>query len=169
MSRQDSDVNPPNFLRAVPAIFNPIDLHQMDPNEDRVYSKTVLHLTLIDDPLLGFTPIHVIAEDENGYVTRVFIHEVPQNKKMCDIFSFGQQIAIMNPRMRVALDGKSGIRVDDPATIVLLGKKKDMCRYCGKLNAQHKCEKCKRAKYCNLKCRVSDYKNFDHKVVCKSV
>lgn len=159
----------PVFLKTVPAGLKPVYVKNMDPEQEWVFKNRVVHLTLIEEPMLGFTPIHQIAEDKNGDSIQVFIHEVPQNKKMCDLLCYGQRIAVISPYMRIALDGRHGIKVEDPSTIVILGKKKDMCRYCGTENAPHKCGKCHTARYCSRECQVEDWKELDHKRICHKI
>lgn len=162
----DLEDKPRQMSKSVPSKFKPITLNKMASDADWVFVKKVLYLTLIEDPMVGFTPIHSIGEDENGDAINVMFHNVPQTDEMCKLLCYGRKVAIMDPYYRVAVDGTHGIRVEDPSTIVLVDII-EMCRYCGNRNAPHKCGKCKKAVYCSRECQVSDWKELEHKKICK--
>jgi len=119
------------FKKSVPPGLKPIFVSQMDEGKEWVYRKRILHLILIEDPMFGFNATNLAAQDGEGGVIRVSIYETPQDEKYRRLLAFGTQLAIMNPYHRIAIDGKNGIRVEEPDQIVHLGRKENMCRYCG--------------------------------------
>jgi len=154
------------FKKDVPPGLKPIFVNQMYEQQDWVYRKRVLHLTLIEDPMFGFNATNVAGQDAKGNLIRVSIYEIPQNDDYRRLLAFGTQLGIINPYHRIAMDGKNGIRVEHPDQIVRLGRKENMCRYCGEENAQRKCAKCK-VNYCSRDCQVADWKILNHKAICK--
>lgn len=143
--------------------LKPIFLEEMNPTSDHIYYNRLLDLTIIEDPLLGFSSIHLLAEDEKGDVVRLYVYNVDQNKKVEETLGFGCKVAIMNPYMRLAQNVTNGIRNDEPRCLIYLGKIENMCRFCGEQNAKYQCVKCKKANYCS---KEMDWKELNHKLVC---
>jgi hypothetical protein len=85
-------------------------------------------------------------QDAEGRVERVALYNLP--KRLSREITIGQQIAISNPYMRMANDGKPLIRVDDPASIQLL-ERVAICHFCTKQATKLLyCGKCRSALYC---------------------
>ncbi|CAL8136874.1 unnamed protein product [Orchesella dallaii] len=159
-----------NLIQQVPeklSKLKAITLVEMDPTRDHSYHNRVLYLTIIEDPNFYMPSIHLIVEDENGDVARVYVYNVNKTVDSTEMFEFGSKIAIMNPYVRIGkMDMSGGIRVDEPACIFNLGRIENMCRFCGEENAMLKCGRCKRANYCSRECQVPDYKIMKHKLIC---
>jgi hypothetical protein len=132
-------------------------------------------------------------QDAEGRVERLALYNLP--KRLSKAITIGQKIAITNPYMRMAKDGKPMIRVDDPASVQLL-EKVAICHFCAKQAAKlFCCGKCRSALYCRYtstctsgrhagqadkkcsslccthhplskQCQVSDWKELNHKAVC---
>ena len=84
---------------------------------------------------------------------RLALYNLP--KRLSQAITIGQQIAITNPYMRVAGDGKPMIRVDDPASVQLL-EKVAICHFCSQQAAKLLCcGKCRSALYCRYTSGVS--------------
>lgn len=163
------DTKAPKLKQCVPrkmADMKPITLHQMNPTEDKIFENRILELTIIDDPNPYWASIHLIAEDENGDSTRLYIYNVKRDKETLENFQAGCRVGLINPYMRIgAMDITNGIRNDEPKCIIYLEGVKSMCRFCGEENASLKCSKCKRP-YCSKECQKLDWKKFDHKLIC---
>jgi hypothetical protein len=72
--------------------------------------------------------------------------------------------------MKMAADGLSVIRIDDPTTIICQ-ERVTICYYCctawkggGKYG---KCGKCGVATYCSKECQAADWKDLGHRDICK--
>ncbi len=83
---------------------------------------------------------------------------------------FGSKICIANPFFKIALDGRTMIRLEDDAALFIF-KEKDgkKCRFCTKfdVNGSHKkCSRCQKAFYCSKECQTKDWKELKHKSIC---
>lgn len=150
--------------------FKSITLQDMEPFEDVIYEGRKFAVTVIDE--VGFTGscIALVVEDQNGDVERCSIYGSPYMNDETEaryVFRPGCKMIIIRPYMRMAMDGKPVIRVDDPATIVMRGYIPNMCRYCGKPNADKSCGRCKNALYCDKMCQTLDWKKLKHKLICQ--
>lgn len=145
-----------------------ITLKEIDFSKDHVLKGYVLHVRNIDLPAVGSTGTHFVIEDENKFVEHLSVYNLGTNYgKILQEFRIGVEFAIINPYVRIASDGKSVIRVDDPKSIRFSGKViEKMCRNCGKEDSQFNCAKCKVAFYCSKECQIYDWKTLDHKHVC---
>lgn len=160
---------PPKLVQILPeraSNLKPIFLEEMNPTSDHIYHNRLLDLTIIEDPLLGLSSIHLLAEDEKGDVVRLYVYNVDQNKEVEANLGFGCKVAIMNPYMRLSTNVTNGIRNDEPRCLIYLGKIESMCRFCGEKNAKYKCAKCKKANYCSKECQEVDWKELNHKLIC---
>ncbi len=98
-------------------------------------------------------------QDAEGRVERLALYNLP--KRLSQAITIGQQIAITNPYMRMAKDGKPMIRVDDPASVQLL-EKVAICHFCAQQAAKLCCcGQCRSALYCRytstrLECPLGD-------------
>jgi len=154
------------FKDSVPTGLKPIFLNDMEPGKDKVYQKRLLRLTLIEDPMMGFTATNFVVQDDQLIVTRLSIYNIPQNEEYGGLLAFGTELGIINPYHRIAADGNAVIRVDDPDKVIHLGIKKTMCRYCGQEESKSKCAVCQR-NYCSRICQLADWKIMKHKLICK--
>ena len=146
-------------------------LRDCDFTKDRILKGHILTLELIDVPILPMVAgqaIALVGEDEHGYAERVCVYNIGEDyEKILDTYDIGAKIAIVNPYVRMAMDGKPVIRVDDPKTVIFVDeKKKNVCRYCGQANAPFKCQQCKNAYYCSKDCQTDDWKILKHKIIC---
>ena len=92
-------------------------------------------------------------QDAEGRVERLALYNLP--KRLSKEITIGQQIAISNPYMRMAQDGKPMIRVDAPSSVQLL-EKAPICHFCTRQAAKlFCCGKCRSALYCRF--AVSHY------------
>ncbi|CAL8108105.1 unnamed protein product [Orchesella dallaii] len=149
------------------SLTKPITLKEMNPTSDHIYKDRILDLTIIEDPCFGFASVHLVAEDNNGDVTRLYIYNVEQNRETAKQLGHGATIAILNPYMRIgSQDITNGIRNDEPTCLIYLEGFEKICRFCGVDNAQHKCSKCKKASYCSRECQIHDFKIMKHNLIC---
>ncbi|KAG0221216.1 hypothetical protein BGW41_007109 [Actinomortierella wolfii] len=145
--------------------LKPTYLNEIDPTAERVHHGHVLELTLITEPLDNSMSISFVAEDSNSDVQRVSLYNFDKSH----LLGIGAKINIINPYLRIALDGKPVIRVDDPNSVFVSPQRiVDMCHFCGKANSKYSCSKCKKSKYCSKECQVLDWKEYNHKLVCAS-
>ncbi|CAL8124836.1 unnamed protein product [Orchesella dallaii] len=160
----------PKFKQSVPKHklnMKPITLKEMSPTKDHIYKDRAIELIIIEDPNLFLPSIHLVVEDKNGDPARLCIYNVERTaKKIVGKLEFGCKIGILNPYLRISLDGSHGLRVDDPKCIVYQGRKKDMCRFCGEENAGTLCCLCEKAKYCSEECDEYDHKVMGHGLIC---
>lgn len=140
----------------------------MDVNLDKVYEGFAIKVTIIDDAILGQPSVNLIGQDIDGHMQRIFVYNIPQNKETQHKIGYGCIITILNPYHRIAMDGKSCIRVDDPASIIYNGilTNKKRCRYCGNANGTILCRKCQRVFYCSQNCLQMDASKNQHELVC---
>ncbi|RNA15294.1 type IV pilus biogenesis stability [Brachionus plicatilis] len=145
-----------------------VSLKQIDFTKDEVLDGFMINLRVFEYPQFGFTSVFFIVEDENGSFERLSVYNLGNdNDKIREDFKIGVWIAIINPYIRQAADGKPMIRVDDPKSIIFTGKYTEkMCRYCGKSDSKFNCSKCMKALYCSQQCQVNDWKQLNHKLVC---
>ncbi|CAL8112421.1 unnamed protein product [Orchesella dallaii] len=148
-----------------------ITLKEMNPTQDTIYQDTMIDFTIVEDPCFDFNPnaAHLVVEDENGDLSRLYIFKIDKNEEDWEEkLGFGTVITILNPYMRIGgVDGANGIRNDEPACVIYLGKIENMCRFCGGENASHVCASCKRAKYCGRECQKLDWKLMKHQLICR--
>jgi len=148
----------------------PITLNEMKPVSDTIYEDRVIELTIIEEHIIKLKWIQVIAEDNNGDVTRLFIHNVEVSKENLIKLGIGQKITIYNPIMQMGdQETDIGIRNDEPKCIVYQDQVHQLCRFCGGGNAAKKCSQCKKALYCSQKCQQHDWKILKHKLICFKV
>jgi len=153
--------------------LNPISFRNMDTMVDKVFEGNIINVTSIEDAAVGAYPsIRLALEDDNGDVWRAFVYNFPdQDKKVIQQkLGFGAKFCIVNPYMRLGHDGLFGIRVDDPASIIMHSpRNSSRCRFFGHKEASKHCGNCKWAHYCNPKCQQMDWKLLKHKLVCRPV
>lgn len=142
----------------------------MVSNEDRVYDGFILNVTIFEDSIHGvFTSIHTIIADSNGDFQKCYIYNLDhEDKDKIEALSFGSTLSIMNPYFRLSTDGETGIRVDDPKSLIFHTNGTDCpkCRYCGVSKPDKNCGRCKKAKYCSRECQEGDWKKLKHKLIC---
>lgn len=146
--------------------LTPIYLREIDPTTDQIYENRMLNLTMIEDPLLGYESIHLVAEDDNGDATQLYVYNVPQNDETTNKLGFGCRISIANPYHRICANKEKAIRVDNPNSLSYKEKVANKCRYCGEKDALHTCGSCKKASYCSRTCQEKDWKKLSHKMIC---
>ncbi|XP_047141175.1 uncharacterized protein LOC105845503 [Hydra vulgaris] len=141
----------------------------IDFTKDYLLTGCVLTVTNIDIPIVGlFTSVHFVVEDENEIVVKLCIYNLGEDYQLINnMFPVGCIFSVIDPYVRLAVDGKPMIRVDDPNSIIMSEKIKiDMCLYCSKEKSKYTCSKCKVAKYCTKECQCNDWKLLKHKSAC---
>ncbi|KAG0221258.1 hypothetical protein BGW41_007026 [Actinomortierella wolfii] len=158
----------PSETQSVPMSLvglKPTYLNEIDPTSDRVLHGYVLELTLITAPFDNSMSISFVAEDSNSDVQRVSLY----NFDKIHLLAIGAKISIINPYIRMAMDNKPLIRVDDPNSVIVSPHRVvDMCHFCGKSHSKYACSKCKKSKYCSKECQDLDWKEYSHKLICVS-
>jgi len=156
------------------AQLKPIFLQDMDPLKDRVYEGCALEVTIIDAPC-GTTAIATLIEDDKGQIERLGTYNHVKADDFASVNKYyfvGQRVSIVNPYYRNAADGRSAIRVDDPATLVFhhgTPNESQICFHCAKSGKETKldlCSKCRHACYCSRDCQATDWK-LGHSFLCK--
>ncbi|XP_065639984.1 uncharacterized protein LOC136072655 [Hydra vulgaris] len=162
----------PNIVQAAPSsIINlqEVFLEDIDFTMDYLLTGCVLTVTVIDIPIVGLLiSVYFVVEDKNKIVSRLCICNLGENyQSIKKLFPVGCTFSIINPYIRLAIDGEPMIRVDDPNSVIMSEKCKiDMCLYCGKEESKYTCSKCKIAKYCSKECQCNDWKILKHKSAC---
>ena len=147
-------------------------LSDMDPTHEKVWVGQVLVLTVIDVAYKTSPSIQLVVEDDHGNAERLFIYNYPPQEAehlMRDLFVVGCKMEAINPYMRLARDGKPGIRVDDYKSIVchpVSEAEKAVCWYCLTNGATKVCAKCHVARYCSKQCQQHDWTLYEHKSIC---
>jgi len=148
-----------------------IFLAEMIASDNKIYEGFVLKLTVIEEPIFSLPSMPMLAEDEKSGVERISIYNFNWDwETLKENFAFGSKFSIVNPFFRIATDGKSAIRVDDPGTIVFHPTLSDKgkCRFCeSPSNSTIKCLKCLKAFYCSNKCLKNDAKVWKHNLICR--
>ena len=155
--------NRPRSLTGLKETF----LSQLDTSRDYIAKGYVLTVTIIEPPI-NLTGVHFIVADENDDAERLAIYNLPGKfPSNCDQYTLGTEIAIVEPYVRQSADGFVTIRVDEPSSVMMTGRRRNKpCRYCGKEDASYNCARCNRACYCSKSCQVNDWKHLDHKRIC---
>ena len=147
-------------------------LSDMDPTHEKVWVSHVLSLTVIDAALCTSPSIHLVVEDDHGNAERLFLYNFPRHEAeqlISERFVVGCKMAVINPYLRLAMDGKPGVRVDDYKSIVshpLSDAERAVCWFCLTTRATKVCSKCRLAQYCSKQCQQQDWKLYDHKRIC---
>ena len=85
--------------------LKPVYLRDIDFTKDHVLKSSVLTLKVIDSPLVAIST-SMIAVDDNNVAERVTIYNLKEDhKKIEEMFQIGCQFSIINPYVRMALDG----------------------------------------------------------------
>lgn len=145
-----------------------ISLKQIDFTKDEVLKNFFINLRVFDYPLFGFTSVFFLVEDKNQSMELLSVYNLGEDyDKIRQDFKIGTWLAIVNPYIRQAADGKPMIRVDDVNSIKFTGKfTNKMCQYCGYADSKFNCSKCMKAFYCSKQCQVNDWKQLNHKLLC---
>uniref|UniRef100_A0A914Y6E0 MYND-type domain-containing protein n=1 Tax=Panagrolaimus superbus TaxID=310955 RepID=A0A914Y6E0_9BILA len=161
---------PPNWSSS----SNKITFKDMDPTKDKVYNGCILEVRILDWAYLSAS-IHTIIEDENGDIRRFALFNWPlsgeQNADMIKIiktFCPNVKMLIVNPYHCMIDRGQNIIRVEGPDFIKFDTSKIDkLCHVCGKEAKIRPCSVCKMAFYCSKDCQKIDWREFNHKSICK--
>jgi TPR repeat protein len=161
-------VKPPKKQESSFQNLKKITFKEIDFTKDHVLKGFVLHVRNIDVPAVGSPGTHFVIEDEHKHVEHLSVYNLGTNyEKILQEYGIGVDFEIANPYARIASDGKSVIRVDDPKSIKLSRKVSEkICRNCGKDDSKFNCAKCKVAFYCSKECQSFDWKKLDHKKIC---
>ena len=153
--------------------LKPLYLSGLDFTRERFVKGFKLALTIMEYPIVGpaSSATAFVVQDDMGYIERLVVYSFTdtQKKQIRDgkMFGVGSRIILIEPYVKIASDGKSAIRIDESNKIFDLNEiVNDMCRFCGKKDAQFKCAKCSKAKYCCKECQHDDWKILSHKFVC---
>ena len=85
--------------------MKPVNLRDIDFTKDHVLKNSVFTLKVIDSPLVAIST-SMIAVDDNNVAERVTIYKLKEDqKKIEEMFQIGRQFSIINPYVRMALDG----------------------------------------------------------------
>uniref|UniRef100_A0A915E0I1 DZIP3-like HEPN domain-containing protein n=1 Tax=Ditylenchus dipsaci TaxID=166011 RepID=A0A915E0I1_9BILA len=101
--------------------LKPIALRDMDATKDHVYDGYVLQLKIIDWPH-KIKAVFLQVSDETDSVQKMAIYNWPNKENQQELmktFSPNRTLSLINPHMRIALDGESILHVQSPAHIVL--------------------------------------------------
>jgi len=181
------DLNVPTSIKEthVPESIKKPPMHQQKPVQklkpvliedisckEKIHSGHILHCTIIDH-FIVISGAYTLVEDKKGTVERLGLYnfgfKTPAQAE--EVFWIGKSISIKNPYMRVgASDLKPYIRVDCENDIISnTPHKKEVCAFCITENANMMyCKKCK-TPYCSRDCQMADWKEFQHKLICKAL
>uniref|UniRef100_A0A915D3P9 DZIP3-like HEPN domain-containing protein n=1 Tax=Ditylenchus dipsaci TaxID=166011 RepID=A0A915D3P9_9BILA len=123
--------------------LKPIALRDMDATKDHVYDGYVLQLKIIDWPH-KIKAVFLQVSDETDSVQKMAIYNWPNKENQQELmktFSPNRTLSLINPHMRIALDGESILHVQSPAHIVL-GTAPPFDQSCHCCGAQGKTMKC---------------------------
>jgi hypothetical protein len=116
----------------------------------------------------------LLVEDSEGRVERFQVHKFTEiadgHDTLTALFCPGRNISVCNPYFRISTDHMGCIRVDDPRTIIIDDPESHVrvCSCCLQSAATlQACSKCKIARYCSRECQLKDWKEFEHKTICK--
>ncbi|EFA85736.1 hypothetical protein PPL_00966 [Heterostelium album PN500] len=151
--------------------YKEIVVNEFDPNRDMVYKGRFLKGIIVERLMkAGTGGAHSIMMDNKGTYMRISIYdESVENQSIADQTLFvGQGITIIDPYLRVGIDGVGSIRVNSVKNIFSDGAKPNqVCFYCFKASDKlQKCGHCLSSYYCSRDCQVSDYKLLKHKSIC---
>jgi len=146
--------------------LKPLYLREMDKSKDHLL-KGILTVTIVDMICVGGPSVHMIIKDANHDIIAMSVYNFEETyKELINTYKIGCEMQIINPYMRIPMDKKPRIRIDDPRALRLTGKCiENMCRFCFKDGAKSKCAKCD-ALYCSKQCQVDDWKLAGHKDIC---
>ncbi len=117
-------------------VLKPVTLQEMNPTKDNIFWERILDLAIIEEPNLYSNSIQLIAEDDNGDTTRVYIESSVAKNVLMERFAVGSRIAVINPCMgKCAMIHVNGIHINELKCIMFLKKAQDMCRF-GNIPAQ---------------------------------
>ena len=153
--------------------LKPLYLSGLDFTRERFVKGFKLTLTIMEYPIVGpaSSATAFVVQDDMGYIERLVVYNFTDTQKKQlrygKMFGVGSRIILIEPYVKIASDGKPAIRIDEPNKIFDLDViVNNMCRFCGKKDAQFKCAKCSKAKYCCKECQNDDWKILSHKFVC---
>ncbi len=145
-----------------------VTLSTINLTKDEILYDNFMILTIIDVPRVWIQSTMFIVEDTNKFVERMSVYNIGSNfKEIYTNYPIGTCFKLINPYIRMAMDGQVMIRVDDPDTIVIERIKNRICRFCQKEDSKYKCSKCG-ALYCSKACQMLDFESFSHNLVCMS-
>uniref|UniRef100_A0A915DS64 MYND-type domain-containing protein n=1 Tax=Ditylenchus dipsaci TaxID=166011 RepID=A0A915DS64_9BILA len=153
--------------------LKPITLRDIDATKDHVYDGYVLQLKVINWPHT-INAVFLQVSDETDFVQKMAIYNWPNTtnkQELMKTFPPNRTLCLINPHMRIALDGESILHVQSPAYIVLGTAPlfDQSCHCCGAQGQTMKCSSCKLARYCSKQCQKHDWTEFGHKLVCQSL
>eukprot|EP01114_Cavostelium_apophysatum_P010291 TRINITY_DN23842_c0_g1_i1.p1 TRINITY_DN23842_c0_g1~~TRINITY_DN23842_c0_g1_i1.p1 ORF type:complete len:236 (-),score=15.19 TRINITY_DN23842_c0_g1_i1:25-732(-) len=154
------------------AKLSPAKLLDLPLHLDRVYSDKIIVGTLIEEVFVPHTGAYSLFEDEDGTVERIAFYNFPCTTlaEARKLFPVGATISVSAPYIRQAQDGKSMIRVDDPATVEFTERNRSVCWFCwNELSKPMLCGKCRKAMYCGALCQERDWKELGHQRICEFV
>jgi len=152
----------PSSLSGLKSVY----LNEIDFTKDHLLSRSILEVTSIDRAHRNGMAIMLVVEDKNKNVQRAALYNLDESDPDVKDLGIGSKLLIINPYIRMAVDGKPLIRVDDPSSVVFGEKCEDMCAYCGQSPTSSLCDGCRITKYCSRDCQVQDWKMFKHKLIC---
>eukprot|EP00026_Physarum_polycephalum_P002467 Phypoly_transcript_02474.p1 GENE.Phypoly_transcript_02474~~Phypoly_transcript_02474.p1 ORF type:complete len:892 (+),score=143.23 Phypoly_transcript_02474:206-2677(+) len=141
-------------------------IDDMDLCKDHVYEGYILPCTILA-PFSVMTGAYTLVEDEKGEVERLGLYNFGfETNRQAEVeFWVGKKISIINPYLRIGMDDRAYIRVDNPNTVIIHSTEcKTVCALC-LADGSMKCGKCK-AFYCSKKCQEIDWKIYKHKLIC---
>ena len=137
---------------------------------DNVYDKCVLEVRIVDWPIV-MKAVTMVVEDMNGQVEKLGIYNWTHESMgpLLKTFQPNRKLHIINPHLRIAMDGQRIIRVEDPCYVMMGEAPSKCCHCCGELltGGPMKCSKCRMALYCSKECQTHDWSELKHKLVCK--
>lgn len=136
--------------------------------KDQVYEGRSIECLLVSTPMFTGSSYHMVVEDSQRESTRMTVYDATPSlvKQLLP----GQALTLLNPYVRIAADGSTVLRVNDPSDTILLKAKHSICWVCSvEEQAEHplsSCSKCHKAFYCSRKCQQQDWTVDGHRFMC---
>jgi hypothetical protein len=144
-----------------------IMLSDVDLTYDHIEKGKFFLVAVIEQPNLNYTSLMTVVEDEENSVQRIAIYNLKESKEqLFEEFKVGTVLKIMNPYIRLAIDMKPIIRIDDIDSFKIVERINKPCYMCLKPDCSLTCGKCKTSKYCSKECQLIDWNTYNHSLVC---
>jgi len=146
--------------------LKPIHIEDMGLR-DAVFKGYILSCKIIELPTV-WTGTYTLIEDEQGQVEKIGLYGFgfEDDREAKQLFWIGKRISIIHPYMRMGMDGKPYIRVDNPSTVISHhDTPHSVCALC-QSDTEMRCQRCLATFYCSKRCQEIDWKIFKHKLIC---
>jgi len=149
-----------------------IFINELNTRRDHVLENSYMEVLVCDEPNPYFPSLHLIIRDEKQFLFNVSIINISSSLNFrLSKFKFGCIFRIYEPYVRLSLDGKVIIRIENYNDIDILDYKQNICRLCcrelnHKSEFQIKCLKCNFI-YCSNRCKKSENMDISHSLICE--